>query len=342
MNSMTALAPRSIFQDQFGRQKRKLRISVTDRCNFKCSYCMPEHPEWMNKKDLLSFEALYAFCELMVRHGIEQIRVTGGEPLMRQGIVHFIAHLQTLKALGLKRISMTSNGHYLKDYAQALKQAGLDDLNISLDSLDPEQFQQLTKKQLQPVLQGIAAAQQAGLSVKINSVLLKGINDDQIMPLVKWAQQQKLELRFIEFMPLDGDQKWNPADVVSEQDILNQLKTEFEISRSQEQAANPARGYLVNGLPLGIISTITHSFCGDCDRLRLNAQGEFYNCLFARQGLNLKADIEQLARDGFATNTLKDKLHYYIWHKEAGFHAIQQQAQTQKPIRKISMHSIGG
>lgn len=341
MNSMTALAPRSIFQDQFGRQKRKLRISVTDRCNFKCSYCMPEHPEWMNKKDLLSFEALYAFCEFMVRHGIEQIRVTGGEPLMRQGIVHFIARLQTLKAFGLKRISMTSNGHYLKDYAQALKQAGLDDLNISLDSLDPKQFQQLTQKQLQPVLQGISAAQQAGLSVKINSVLIKGINDNQIIPLVKWAQHQAVELRFIEFMPLDGDQKWNPSDVISEQDILDQLKTEFDVRVSQGQGANPARCYLINGQPLGIISTITHSFCGDCDRLRLNAQGEFYNCLFARQGLNLKADIEQLALDHFVTQTFQHKLHAYIWRKEAGFHEIQQ-SPIQKPIRKISMHSIGG
>jgi len=304
---------------------------------------MPEHPEWMRKKDLLSFEALYAFCELLVRHGIEQIRVTGGEPLMRQGIVHFIARLQTLKGFGLKRISMTSNGHYLKQHAQALKQAGLDDLNISLDSLDPEQFQQLTRKQLQPVLEGIATAQQAGLSVKINCVLLKGINDNQIIPLVKWAQQQQVELRFIEFMPLDGDQKWNSADVVSEQDILNQLKTEFEVEVLQDQGANPARGYLVNGQSLGIISTISHSFCGDCDRLRLNAQGEFYNCLFARQGLNLKADIEQLVRNGSATQTFQHKLRTYIWQKEAGFHAIQQQqAQIQKPIRKISMHSIGG
>jgi cyclic pyranopterin phosphate synthase len=246
-----------------------------------------------------------------------------------------------LKAIGLKRISMTSNGHYLKDYAQALKQAGLDDLNISLDSLDPKQFQQLTQKQLQPVLQGISAAQQAGLTVKINSVLIKGINDNQIIPLVKWAQHQAIELRFIEFMPLDGDQKWNPSDVISEQDILDQLKTEFDVQVSQGQGANPARGYLVNGQPLGIISTITHSFCSDCDRLRLNAQGEFYNCLFARQGLNLKADIEQLALDHFATQTFQHKLHAYIWHKEAGFHAIQQ-SPIQKPIRKISMHSIGG
>ncbi len=152
MNSMTQLQPATIFKDQFGREKRKLRISVTDRCNFKCVYCMPEHPEWMKKHNLLSFECLYNFCEFMVLRGIDQIQITGGEPLMRQGVVHFIQQLQHLKKLGPKRISMTTNGHYLKQYAQALKQAGLDGVNISLDSLDEAQFFQLTQKQLQPVL----------------------------------------------------------------------------------------------------------------------------------------------------------------------------------------------
>lgn len=161
MNSMAQLQQMNAFQDQFGREKRKLRISVTDRCNFKCSYCMPEHPEWMKKHNLLSFEALYQFCDFMVRRGIQQIRITGGEPLLRQGVVHFIAQLQALRKLGLKRISMTTNGHYLKRFAGALKQAGLDDLNISLDSLNEAQFHQLTQKQLQPVLEGIAAAQKA-------------------------------------------------------------------------------------------------------------------------------------------------------------------------------------
>lgn len=135
-----------ILQDQYGRIKRKLRISVTDRCNFKCVYCMPEHPEWMKKQDLLSFEALLVFCQYMVKQGIENIRITGGEPLMRKGVVHFIRDLQSLRAIGLKRISITTNGHYLAKYAEQLKQAGLDDLNISLDSLDADQFKQLTKK----------------------------------------------------------------------------------------------------------------------------------------------------------------------------------------------------
>ena len=148
----------------------------------------------IKKHNLLSFEALYQFCDFMVRRGIQQIRITGGEPLLRQGVVHFIAQLQALRKLGLKRISMTTNGHYLKRFAAALKQAGLDDLNISLDSLNEAQFHQLTQKQLQPVLEGIAAAQKAGFSIKINAVLIKGLNDDQIIPLAQWAQQQNAEI----------------------------------------------------------------------------------------------------------------------------------------------------
>jgi len=342
MNSMTHVSAVRVFQDQFGREKRKLRISVTDRCNFKCVYCMPEHPEWMKKHDLLSFEDLYRFCKFMVQHGVEQIRITGGEPLMRQGVVHFIEQLQSLKKQGLKRISMTTNGHYLKQYAVALKQAGLDDLNISLDSLDAEQFQHLTKKQLHTVLEGIQAAQQLSFNIKINTVLMKGINDDQIVPLVQWAKQQKVELRFIEFMPLDGDQNWSQADVVTEQEILSQLSSQFTVQVFEGQGANPARSYRVDGGKVGIISTISNSFCGECDRLRLNAQGEFYNCLFAKQGLNLKSDIQQLAQiNQHEAFVLEGKLSTYVWHKEQGFHAIQKQ-QLHQPVRKISMHMIGG
>ncbi|ATO20482.1 GTP 3',8-cyclase MoaA [Acinetobacter sp. LoGeW2-3] len=344
----TELVP--VFQDQFGRSKRKLRISVTDRCNFKCVYCMPEHPEWMKKHDLLSFEELYHFCEFMVRRGIEQIRITGGEPLMRQGVVHFIAELQQLKNIGLKRISMTTNGHYLKQYAAELKQAGLDDLNISLDSLDTEQFEQLTAKKLQPVLEGIQVAQQAGFSIKINTVLIKGINDNQILPLAHWAKRENVELRFIEFMPLDGDQNWSRDHVVSEQDILDQLATEFEVKIGQRQGANPARTYKIDGMPIGIISTITNSFCGSCDRLRLNAQGEFFNCLFSTQGLKLKDSIQQLRQQSSsAEQFLQQQLQPYIWNKAAGFHAIQAQQKQLNPepksnpnFRKISMHMIGG
>ena len=350
MNMMTELKSNALFVDQFGRGKRKLRISVTDRCNFKCVYCMPEHPEWMKKHDLLSFEELYQFCDFMVRRGIEFIRITGGEPLMRQGVVHFVAQLQNLKQLGLKRISMTSNAHYLKQYVQALKHAGLDDLNISLDSLDATQFKQLTQKDLAPVLDGIRAAQAVGLPIKINSVLMSGINDNQILPLAHWSIQQQIILRFIEFMPLDGDRKWSTEHVVSEQHILETLATEFAVTTqahdSAQATSNPARQYLINEHPIGIISTITNSFCGTCDRVRLTAQGEFYNCLFAPQGLNLKAEIKALASsEPLSEVSLNGALSGYIWNKEQGFHAIEQRLNSQslaKSSRKISMHMLGG
>ena len=362
MNAMIQHRLNSTFTDQFGRTKRKLRISVTDRCNFKCVYCMPEHPEWIKKHDLLSFEELYQFCEFMVRHGIEQIRITGGEPLMRQGVVHFIAELQKLKKHGLKRISMTTNAHYLKQYASQLKQAGLDDLNISLDSLDAAQFKQLTKKELQPVLDGIFAAQQVGFNIKINAVLIKGVNETQILPLAHWSIKNNFTVRFIEFMPLDGDAQWSKHDVVTEQEILEQLKQNFEVSMKQGQSSEPARQYFINGHPIGIISTISNSFCGTCDRVRLTAQGDFYNCLFSPQGISLKAQIETLKNNNLdhgqtiQSQQLLKTVSKYIWHKKQGFHAIQHDADTQSDkevipyieskkdstSRKISMYMIGG
>ena len=337
--------------DQFGREKRKLRISVTDRCNFKCQYCMPEHPEWLAKKDILSFEALFTFCELMVEQGIESIRITGGEPLMRQGVVHFINDLNRLRAKGLKRISMTTNAHYLAKYAQDLKLAGLDDLNISLDSLDATQFQQLTKKSLQPVLQGVAAAQAVGLKIKINTVLMCGINDDQIIPLVKWGMAQNISVRFIEYMPLDGDALWQKDWVVSEQDILSTLEQEFQIT-AIAQDHEPARQFAIQNLNdavqencskqtyrIGIISTISNPFCQQCDRLRLTATGELFTCLFSDQGLSFKDKLEQYQKN--KDNTLRteiiDTIKTVVWYKDAGYVSKQR-----APLRKISMHAIGG
>lgn len=339
MSSTVNKVQNTAFVDQYGRQKRKLRISVTDRCNFKCSYCMPEHPEWVKKHHLLSFESLHRFCQFMVKRGIEQIRITGGEPLMRQGVVHFIAQLHQLKQLGLKRISMTTNGHYLGQYAFALKQAGLDDLNVSLDSLDEQQFKQLTQKSVCPVLAGIYAAQKVGLTVKVNCVLIKNCNENQIVPLTLWAKAHHIELRFIEFMPLDGDQKWSVAQVVTEQDILDELATVFQHIELVGQSHNPARQYIVDGTVVGIISTISHSFCQQCDRLRLTAQGAFYTCLFAEKSVNIKTLLEHL--DEYeATTALDTTLTQAIWSKASGFLEIQ--AQKKDKPRRISMHVMGG
>ena len=336
MNMMQVHEKKAYWIDQYGRKKRKLRISVTDRCNFKCVYCMPEHPTWAKKYDLLSFDELLVFCTVMVEHGIESIRITGGEPLMRQGVVHFIQDLQKLRPMGLKRISMTTNGHYLAQHAQALKQAGLDDLNISLDSLHPATFHQLTKKSLDPVLLGITAAKAVGFPIKINTVLIKGVNNQEIVNLLRWSIQQKVVLRFIEFMPLDGDHNWSKAHVVSEAEILTVLGEHFEIMKAIPQDAEPARQYFANAHAFGIISTITHSFCGRCDRVRLTAKGEFYNCLFATQGIALKSQIQKYKEQD--SSELLTLLQQHIWQKKSGYAEISRHI----PNRKISMHMLGG
>lgn len=345
--------PQSLI-DQFGRHKHKLRISLTDRCNFRCSYCMPDQPEWLAKKDILSFEELLCFCKLMVSLGITQIRLTGGEPLMRQGVVGFVHDLNQLRALGLQRISMTSNAYYLEKHALALKQAGLDDLNISLDSIRPETFLAMTKKPLQPVLDGIKAAQQVGLPLKLNCVLVAGQNDQEILELTQWAYQHKIELRFIEYMPLDQPEHWQREKVVIEDQIIAILQPHFQIQQ-QQRDHDPATIYQLNQhYSLGVISTISKPFCQSCDRLRITATGELFTCLFANRGTPLRPLLQQIIAEEHAAaitastgvdvdvarmdrTALKARILDAVWHKKAGYIA-----QQQAPSRRISMHGIGG
>lgn len=318
--------------DQFGRYKRKLRISLTDRCNFKCTYCMPDHPEWLAKKDILSFEELMQFCQLMVGLGIQHIRLTGGEPLMRQGVVHFIKSLNTLRAMGLQRISMTTNAYYLAKHAQALKDAGLDDLNISLDSIRPDTFLKLTQRPLQPVLQGIAAAHSAGLPIKLNCVLLARQNDAEIVELTQWAYSRSIPLRFIEYMPLDAPDHWQRDKVVTEDEVIARLKPYFQVER-QQRLNDPATIYLLNGqFELGVISTISKPFCQTCDRLRLTATGELFTCLFAQQGTLLRPLLQHNN-----SSLLQQTILQAVWHKKAGYISHQH-----TPSRKITMHTLGG
>lgn len=322
----------SMLVDQYQRQKRKLRISLTDRCNFKCSYCMPDHPTWLSKHDILSFEELYHFCAVMVKLGIHQIRLTGGEPLMRKGVVNFIYSLNQLRTLGLERISMTTNAYYLEKYADELKRAGLDDLNISLDSIQPDTFLKMTQKELAPVLRGIFAAQHAKIPIKLNCVLVHGENDHEVLQLTQWAYQQQIPLRFIEYMPLDQPKQWTRDKVVIEDEIIQILSPHFQIE-SVKRSQDPATLYVLNqNFQLGIISTISKPFCQSCDRLRITATGELFTCLFANTGTPirnlLKSDCEQ---------DLVDRILHAVWHKKAGYIAYQA-----APIRKISMHSIGG
>ncbi|WP_028079197.1 GTP 3',8-cyclase MoaA [Solimonas soli] len=319
--------------DQHGRRKRKLRISLTDRCNFRCRYCMPEHPQWLPKSQLLSFEEIVRVARVMVADGIQHIRLTGGEPLLRRGLVDCVAALDALRGQGLQRISMTSNASLLAPLAAPLKAAGLDDLNISLDSAEPATFERMTGRPLAPVIAGIDAAVAAGLPLKLNSVLLRDDNGAQIVALTEWARARGLPLRFIEYMPLDTPGRWQREQVVSEAEILAALRERFDV-QALPRGADPATRYVVDGdYQIGIISTVSNPFCASCDRLRITATGELYTCLFAQTGTSLRT----LLREGAADAALLDTIRDAVWRKKAGY--VTERGPVERPI---TMHAMGG
>lgn len=326
--------PGSGLRDARGRTKRKLRVSLTDRCNLQCLYCMPEHPKWLPKAQILRRDELVRLVRLFVTElGIREIRLTGGEPLLRRDVVEIVAELDALRPLGLQRIAMTSNAARLAPLAPALRAAGLDDLNISIDSITPERFHAMTRGQIAPVLEGLAAARAAGLAVKLNSVVIRGYNEDEVLPLVRWAYREQLSLRFIEFMPLDGRGFWTREKVISEGEILQAVEAEFDLQRLP-RTAEPAEYFLLNGqYRLGVIPTISNPFCSTCDRVRLSATGELYSCLFSAKGRDLKTPL----RAGVADDVLAQHIRDHVWHKEAGYAARPGYVE-----RPVTMHHLGG
>lgn len=320
-------------RDQHGRVKRKLRLSLTDRCNFRCSYCMPEHPVWLPKASLLTRAELLRLARLAVDQGITHIRLTGGEPLLRADVRNIVSDLQTLRSSGLQRLSMTSNAERLGELAQPLADAGLDDLNISFDAIDPDVFETLTGRPIAPVLRGINATRAAGLPVKLNAVLIRDRNDHQILPLMRWALEQDLSLRFIEYMPLDQPGRWRPETVMSEAEVLAVLRTQHTVE-ALPRSAEPATRYRIDGQDrVGVIATVSNPFCGSCDRIRFTATGELFTCLFAQTGTPMGAQMRAGADDDALTETLRRA----VWHKQAGY------AATPGPVeRPISMHGLGG
>lgn len=321
-------------RDARGRRKRKLRLSLTDRCNLRCVYCMPEKPRWLPRGYLLERGELLRLAQMFVGElGITDIRLTGGEPLLRPDVVEIVAALDGLRALGLERIAMTSNGMALPRHARALREAGLDDLNISLDAFDPQVFRRLTGGEVAPVLRGIDVARVAGIPFKLNSVAIRGHNEDQVLPLVRWAKGEGIALRFIEFMPLDARGGWSADRVVSEAEILAALRPHFEIAPEPE-TDDPARYYrLDDAYRLGIISTVSRPFCRRCDRVRVSATGELYSCLFSNSG----ADLKTLLRSGTGAAQLQSRVRDHVWNKEAGYVANPGYAG-----RPITMHLMGG
>lgn len=320
--------------DQHGRTKRKLRLSLTDRCQFRCQYCLPDTPKWLPRDAILRQEEIIKLASLAVTElGITHIRLTGGEPLLRKDVVEITQGITALKPLGLQKLSMTSNAARLTEFAAPLKAAGLDDINISLDAVDAELFQQLTKAKLQPVLDGIAAAKTAGLPVKINAVLMQGQNQQQILPMLDWAATENVELRFIEFMPLDSGHQWDESKVVTEAEILDVVRQQYSATELPKGHEPATRYQLANGQVFGIIPTISHAFCGSCDRIRITAKGEVFACLFSQTG----TDLLPLLRDGSSDKDILAAIRGDIKTKHRGY--IDHPGYVERPI---TMHAMGG
>ncbi|MFI9640422.1 GTP 3',8-cyclase MoaA [Micromonospora sp. NPDC051925] len=305
-----------VLVDRHGRVARDLRVSLTDKCNLRCTYCMPaEGLPWLAGPQLLSDEEIVRLVRVAVqRLGVTEVRFTGGEPLIRPGLVGIVAAVAALSPR--PRISLTTNGLGLDRLAPALRDAGLDRVNVSLDTLDPARFAALTRRdRLADVLAGLAGAAAAGLTpVKINSVLMRGVNDDEAPALLRFALDHGYELRFIEQMPLDAQHGWDRATMVTADEILAALAAEFTLTADPvARGAAPAETWLVGDGParVGVIGTVTRPFCGDCDRTRLTADGQIRNCLFATEESDLRgalragADDTELARRWQAATVVK-------------------------------------
>jgi cyclic pyranopterin phosphate synthase len=301
----------SVLRDSYGRPIRDLRVSLTDRCNFRCFYCLPHgEPPIAPKEQMLSYEEIDSICEIFVALGIEKIRLTGGEPMLRRDIETIIKKLSRLKAVGLCDLALTTNGYYLPDRAQSLKDAGLDRVTISLDSLKRDVFKKMTGVDvLDKVLAGIAAAKAAGLEpIKINAVIVRGHNEDEVADFAAFARDYDVKMRFIEYMPLDSGHDWARTDVVSGKEIRDRISERFLLVRVEvERGSETSSRYrFADGAPgeVGIIAPVTEPFCGACSRIRLTADGQIRTCLFST--------VEHSLRDVVRSGVSRDQVIEYI------------------------------
>ena len=325
--------------DTFGRVARDLRVSVTDRCNLRCTYCMPaEGLPWMARAEMLTDEELLRVIGVFVGLGVRQVRLTGGEPLLRRSLVDVVAGIAALEPR--PSIAMTTNGVGLERVAGQLADAGLDRVNVSLDTIDSETFSTLTRRdRLQDVEKGLAAASEAGLTpVKVNAVAMRGINDESVANVLSWCLDRGYELRFIEQMPLDAQHGWDRDVMVGADEIRRRLSERFTLTPlpAADRGSAPAERFLVDGGPatVGIIASVSEPFCGTCDRARLTADGQVRNCLFSEQETDLRGPL----RDGASDADLVDLINGEMWRKARG-HGIGE-PDFHQPTRPMS--SIGG
>lgn len=303
--------------DKFGRQITDLRISVTDRCNFRCVYCRSADPENYREHDeILSWPELDRLARIFVRLGIRKVRITGGEPLVREGVEDFIARLN---ALGVQDISMTTNGHLLEDRCNRLLAAGLRRINISLDSLEAGKFERVTRtKSFATVMRGIDAAQDSRLApAKVNAVLVRGLNDDEVESFAEFARERGVIMRFIEFMPLDADRHWTRDLVVPAAEVHARINARWPLLQIPHEASETARKYrFADGAPgeIGLIAPVTQPFCGHCSRIRLTADGKLRTCLFSKDD----HDLRGLLRDGASDEDVIAYVKSVVHEKEEG------------------------
>jgi cyclic pyranopterin phosphate synthase len=323
--------------DTFGRTHNNLRISVTDRCNLRCTYCMPEEVVFMDRGELLTFEEITHFVRVAAPLGIDKLRLTGGEPLMRRDLPRLVRMVADVP--GIKDVGLTTNGLLLANQAQALFEAGLRRINVSLDTLDPGRFREVSRRDgLVQVLAGIEAAKKAGFSpVKINAVTIRGLTDQDVVPLARFAREQQLELRFIEYMPI-GAEAWERSKVYFAHEILEQIERDVAalVPADDYDPRAPAMDFQYSDGRgrVGIIASVSRPFCMSCNRLRLTSEGRLRNCLFA---LN-EVDVKPLLRDLHDDTRLAELIRQNVRDKWEG-HEINT-ARFIKPQR--TMHAIGG
>jgi cyclic pyranopterin phosphate synthase len=322
--------------DKYGRRATDLRISVTDRCNYRCVYCMPAHVQWLPKAQILSFEEIETLTRLFAREGVTKLRLTGGEPLVRRDLPLLVERLAKIK--GIEDISLTTNGYYLKEQARALYNAGIHRINISLDSLHADRFERMTQNNsFDRVMEGIREAKKTGFEpIKINCVPIRGFNDDEIIDFLNWGAAEGLQIRFIEFMPLDGDHHWKRDRVMTQSEILELAAEKGFIEKLPSCKPAPAMTYrYAAGIGnFGVIPSVTQPFCADCSRIRLTADGKFRTCLFAINETDLLGPLRKGIRDQEIIELIRDA----VYHKWAG-HKINDEDFVQ-PSR--AMYSIGG
>jgi cyclic pyranopterin phosphate synthase len=337
----------SPIRDTFQRPLRDLRISVTDRCNFRCTYCMPaeifgESYQFLKKSEVLTFEEITRLTRIIVRLGAVKVRLTGGEPLVRQELYKLVGMLRAVD--GVDDLTLTTNAFYLPQQAVHLRETGLDRITISLDSLDETVFRKMNgnRSSVEKVLEGIAAAEAAGLHpIKINAVVQRGVNDHTVVDLARWARDNGHILRFIEYMDVGNKNGWRMDDVVPAKEIVERINAVFPLEPTERNYKSEVAlryRYADGGGEIGLIASVTMPFCGACSRMRLSAEGSIYTCLFAAQGTDLRGPL----RDG-ATDDDLEALIRQTWGERIDRYSEVRFLETDQPReRKVEMYHIGG